>query len=143
MRVRIEAPLTVAGQAGLQRFGELITSFEGRIFQPSELVAPGPELEALAARNAARTRWSWTTEATSSGGDRLPGLAPDGWPSHDAPLRAGTELGPVTGVVDVRRSGYLFLPVAPLEIRRQAPRPEAPEVAPPLGRRRASSASRS
>ena len=131
MRVRIEAPLTVAGQSGLQRFGELITSFEGRIFQPSELVAPGPELEAMAARNAARTLV--LDDGSNEQNPRsVPYLAslPEGWPSHDAPLRAGTELGPLTGVVDVRRSGYLFLPVAPLEIRRQARRPEAPDVAP-------------
>lgn len=131
MRVRIEAPLTVTGQSGLQRFGELITSFEGRLFQPSELVAPGPELEALAARNAARTL-VLDDGSNEQNPREIPYLAslPDGWPSHDAPFRAGTELGPVTGVVDVRRSGYLFLPVEPLEIRRQAQRPEAPEVAP-------------
>jgi len=130
MRVRVEAPLTVTGHSGLQRFGELITSFEGRLFQPSELEAPGPELAALASRNAARTLVldDGSNEQNPAAVPYLAAL-PDGWPSHEAPLRVGTELGPVTGVVDVRRSGYLLLPLEPLEIRRQAPRPDPPSVA--------------
>jgi len=130
MLVRIEAPLTVSGQFGLRRFGEVITSFEGRLYQPTELHAPGPDADQAAAANAARTlvlddgtdaQWPETVSwlAPSLGG---------GWPSDEAPFRAGSTLGPVTGIVDVRRGAILFLPLSPVEIVTQAPRPEAPVV---------------
>jgi predicted extracellular nuclease len=130
MLVRIEAPLTVSGQFGLRRFGEVITSFEGRLYQPTELHAPGPDADQAAAANAARTlvlddgtdaQWPETVSwlAPSLGG---------GWPSDEAPFRAGSTLGPVTGIVDVRRGAILFLPISPVEIVTQAPRPEAPVV---------------
>lgn len=126
MRVRVEAPLTISGNASLQRFGELITSFEGRLFQPTELHAPGPEAQEKAARVAARTLVldDGSTESWPQAISWIPTAA--GWPTDDLPLRAGTELGPVTGVVDVRRGGYLLLPLEPLEIVRDSPRPPPP-----------------
>src|SRR3990167_4873602 len=36
MLVRIDAPLTLSGTHTLERFGELIASFDGRLWQPSE-----------------------------------------------------------------------------------------------------------
>ena len=125
MLVRVEAPLTVTGHPDLQRFGEVITSFEGRLFQPTELHPPGPAVEALAARNAAArlvlddgSLEEWPSEVAYL----------SGWPDHDAPFRAGTELGPVTGIVDVRRGEYLLLPLEPVTKRTPAPRPPPPQV---------------
>jgi predicted extracellular nuclease len=130
MLVRVEAPLTVSGQSGLQRFGELITSFEGRLFQPTEIYPPGLEAQAKAARVAARTLVldDGSTESWPRSVGYLPGPGPDGWPDHDAPLRAGSVLGPVTGVVDVRRGGYLLLPVERIQVVESAPRPAPPAL---------------
>ena len=40
-RVRIAAPLTLAGTDGLERFGELTVAFDGRLWQPTEVAVPG------------------------------------------------------------------------------------------------------
>ena len=40
-RVRIAAPLTLAGTDGLQHFGQLTVAFDGRLWQPTEVAAPG------------------------------------------------------------------------------------------------------
>ena len=40
-RVRIAAPLTLAGTDGLERFGQLTVAFDGRLWQPTEVAAPG------------------------------------------------------------------------------------------------------
>lgn len=131
MRIRVEGPLVVAGQSGLLRFGELITAMGERPFQPTELHPPGPEADALAVSNAARML------VLDDGSDAQWPDEPaflDRWPDHDAPLRAGSELGPITGVLDVRRGGFLLLPDSLIEVTRQAPRPvEPPTVGPEEG----------
>lgn len=135
MLVRIEAPLTVSGQSGLQRFGELITSFEGRLFQPTEIHPPGLEAQARTARVRARTLVldDGSTESWPERVSYLPETGPDGWPTHEAPLRAGSVLGPVTGVMDVRRGGYLLLPLERLDVVEAAPRPDPPGLPLPPG----------
>jgi len=125
MLVRIEAPLTVSGHAGLQRFGEVITSFGGRLYQPTELHPPGPEADALAARNAAATL-VLDDGSTEQWPESVPWLP--GWPDHDAPFRAGSVLDPVTGVVDARRGAYLLLPDRPVSVAQPALRPDPPQV---------------
>jgi uncharacterized protein len=125
MLVRVEAPLTVSGHSALQRFGEVITSFDSRLFQPTELHPPGPAAEALAARNAA-ARLVLDDGSLEEWPSQVPYLS--GWPDHDAPFRAGTVLGPVTGIVDVRRGDYLLLPREPVTERSPAPRPPPPHV---------------
>jgi uncharacterized protein len=126
MRIEITARLTVSGQFGLRRFAELQVSFGGRIYQPTELHAPGPAADSARAANALRMLVL---------DDGLDEQWPDalrwmegGWPTEAAPLRAGSLLGPVTGVVDVRRGNYLILPVEPVVVAHQAPRPEAPQA---------------
>jgi uncharacterized protein len=125
MLVRIDAPLTVSGQGSLFRFGELVAAFDGRLFIPTELAPPGAGAAAVAARNDAR-RMVLDDGSDAQWPPDIPWLAE--LPTHDAPLRAGSELGPVTAVVDVRRGGYLFLPVEPVVVTRQASRPEPPRV---------------
>ena len=55
MRVRINAPLTVSGHHRLARDGELVASFGGRLATPTEVAAPGPQAQAVAAENARRS----------------------------------------------------------------------------------------
>lgn len=54
-RVRVVAPLTISGSHDLARFGELIASFDGRLWQPSEIAAPGStRIQQVLADNARR-----------------------------------------------------------------------------------------
>lgn len=127
MLVEVVAPLTVTGQFGLRRFGELQVSFDARLYQPTELHAPGPAADSARLANEARLL------TLDDGTDRLwpeelgwmegPG---GGWPSDDAPLRAGSVLAPITGIIDVRRGSYLLLPVEPVQVVSQAVRPDPP-----------------
>jgi uncharacterized protein len=122
MLVRIDAPLTLSGTHTLERFGELITSFDGRLWQSSELATPGSaDAKRLAADNARRTL-----------------LLDDGSAKHDPttvwyvkdgqPLRTGTVLTGVQGIVDQRAGGWrLQLTAAPTIAAPQ--RPAAPQVA--------------
>jgi hypothetical protein len=41
MRLRVEAPLTVTGNDALLRFGEVDLAFDGRLYTPTEIAAPG------------------------------------------------------------------------------------------------------
>jgi hypothetical protein len=52
MRVRIAVPLTIA--AADDRDGSLLASFGGRLFVPTEVAAPGPHAQRVAADNARR-----------------------------------------------------------------------------------------
>ena len=124
MRLRITVPLTVSGNHNLTRQGELIASFDGRLVQPTELAAPGPEAAAIAADNARRTLLL---------DDNRLGKDPRSlWflrePLSDrAPLRAGSLLEDVVGVLDQRRGDYRLQLAEPLRVR-HASRPRAPGV---------------
>jgi predicted extracellular nuclease len=125
MRLHIDAPLTVTGNDGLMRFGELITSFEDRRFAPTERAAPGPAAEALAAENArVMLRLDDGLSAQNPG---------EPWflaePLADArPLRTGSVITGATGVLDQRFGSHRLQLTAPLGGIRQAPRPAAPTV---------------
>lgn len=124
MRVHLDLPLTVSGNETLTRFGEVVLAAGGRLVTPTELVLPGAEARALERANAAR---------------RI--LLDDGSPRTDPrhiawlsapldpqqPLRAGSVLEGLVGVIDERYGGYRLHAVAAPERIRQAPRPAAPE----------------
>jgi predicted extracellular nuclease len=124
MQLAIGAPLTVSGNEGLARYGELVASFDGRLFQPTELAAPGPEVARIRDDNARRTLLL---------GDASSGKAPHPlWflptPLSDAaPLRAGSTLHQVAGILDQRRGKYRLRLTARFAAD-QAPRPAAPDV---------------
>lgn len=122
MLVRIDAPLTLSGTHTLERFGELITSFGGRLWQTSELATPGSaEAKRLAADNARRTLL-----LDDGSAQRDPATV---WYVKDGqPLRTGTVLTGVQGIVEQRLGGWrLQLTVAPTIAAPQ--RPAAPQVA--------------
>lgn len=125
MRLRISG-LGITGNHALMSYGELLASFGGPLVHPTELAAPSPGNPAAAAENA-RRRLVLDDGRTSRNPERLwflPAL-----PSDAAPLRIGSRLGPVEGVLDQRFGGHRLQLVAPLEIVEQAPRPPAPKVA--------------
>lgn len=122
MLVRIDAPLTLSGTHTLERFGELITSFGGRLWQSSELATPGSaEAKQLAADNARRTLL-----LDDGSAKRDPATV---WYVKDGqPLRTGTVLTGVQGIVEQRLGGWrLQLTAAPTIAAPQ--RPTAPQVA--------------
>ena len=122
MLVRVDAPLTLSGSHTLGRFGELIASFDGRLWQPSELATPGSaEAKRLAADNARRTLL-----LDDGSAKRDPATV---WYVKDGQaLRTGTVLTGVQGIVEQRLGGWrLQLTVAPTIAAPQ--RPAAPQVA--------------
>lgn len=122
MLVRIDAPLTLSGTDALGRFGELATSFDGRLWQPSEVAAPGSaEAKRLAADNARRT-------LVLDDGSSKRDPATVWYVKQGQPLRTGAVLTGVQGIVDARHGGWrLQLTVAPTIAA--AERPAAPQVA--------------
>ena len=122
MQVRVEAPLTVSGSGNLDRFGELVASFAGRLWQPSEIARPGsPEFKQVLASNAVRRL---VLDDASSRRD--PGSV--GYLAGRAAPRAGSVIDRVEGIVDQRHGSYRLQLTAPL-LWQPAPRPVAPLVA--------------
>jgi predicted extracellular nuclease len=125
MLLTIGVPLTVTGNDGLSRFGELMTAFEGRLFAPTELAEPGPEATAIAADNARRLLR--LDDGSLAPGAPDPWFLPEPW-DHDRPVRTGSVVHGATGVLDQRFGSYRLQLTEPLAQVAQAPRPPAPSV---------------
>jgi predicted extracellular nuclease len=125
MRLQVEAPMTVTGNDGLMRFGELIVSFAGRRFAPTERAAPGLEADALAQENFhVMLRLDDGLSAQDPG---EPWFLPEPL-SDERPLRTGSVIHAATGVLDQRFGGHRLQLTAPLGDITQAPRPAPPTV---------------
>ena len=125
MAIALAVPLTVSGNDGLSGYGEITASFGGRLFQPTELAEPGPAAQALAADVARRTLL--LEDGRDSATPANLWFLPD--PLDDAhPLRCGSRLETVAGVLDQRRGQYRLRLSQPIRLRQQ-PRPPAPTVA--------------
>lgn len=125
MRLAIATPLTVTGNDALGRYGELLVSFGGRLFAPTELAPPGAAALAIAAENARlllrlddgrRAQDPGTPWFLSTGQDD----------AH--PLRVGSTLHGVAGVLDQRFGSYRLQLTEEIARVEQAPRPPAPDV---------------
>ncbi|HEX4854003.1 ExeM/NucH family extracellular endonuclease [Arenimonas sp.] len=125
MLLQVDAPMTVTGNDGLMRFGELVVSFDGRRFAPTERTAPGPEADALAQENFhVMLRLDDGLSAQNPG---------EPWflrepLSDERPLRTGSVIAGATGVLDQRFGSHRLQLVAPLGAITQAPRPAPPTV---------------
>lgn len=126
MRVRVAVPLTVSGNHTLQRFGEVELAFGGRLFTPTEKVAPGAAARQRLAENRARRLLLDDARADPEPAtiDWLPEPLSDA-----APVRAGSVLHGVSGVVDERFGRHRLQAERPVQRIEQAPRPPVPEVA--------------
>jgi predicted extracellular nuclease len=124
MLLKIDAPLTVSGNEGLASYGELTASFGARLFQPTEVAAPGAAANALAQENARRTLLL-DDDRTSKDPQNLWFLS-KGLNAAE-PVRAGSVLRGVVGVLDQRRGSYRLQLTEKLEVQ-QAPRPAPPTV---------------
>jgi predicted extracellular nuclease len=117
MRVRIAAPLTVAGTHRLERDGELLVNFGERLRTPSDAVAPGDAARAMAADNARRTLR--VDDGSTADRPETVWFLP-----KDTDLRSGSRVARLEGVVDQRGGGYLLMPTTTPKFRpAQAPRP--------------------
>ena len=126
MLVTITVPLTVTGNEDLARFGELRASFGGRLFVPTELAPPGPAAQGIAAENA-RLMLRLDDGRTSRDPKTL-WFLPGKRLKAEAPLRVGSVLGGVTGVIDQRFGSYRLQLSEAIGSIEQAPRPAPPQV---------------
>lgn len=121
-RVRITAPLTVTGTDQAERFGELTVAFDGRLWQPSEVAAPGSEAFRQIVTDNTRRRL-----VLDDGSDERDPKAIS-W-LGDQPLpRVGAQLRNVEGIVDERHGSVrlnLSEPLA-LPMFKRAGAPQVP-----------------
>lgn len=125
MRVRVSVPLMVSGNHALARHGELQVVFGERLWQPTEVLAPGPGAAARAEQDGRRL----LVLDDARRGDWPSNLWPLPEPlSASAPLRAGSRVHGVEGVVDQRFGNFRLQLTTALARIEQAPRPAPPEV---------------
>ena len=124
MWVRVVVPLTVVDNRNLLLFGELLAAFEGDVFVPTELHPPGPKSRALAEDN--QRRLILIDDARQSRNpERLWFL--QAMPNAEQPLRVGSRLQRVEGVIDERYGSRRLQLTSKLTEIEQAPRPAAPD----------------
>ena len=124
MWLRFGVPLTVSGNGSLLRFGEIVASFGGRQWQPTERHPPGPQAK-VALDDALRRRLILDDNRDGEFPEKL-WFLPAGL-SAAAPLRSGSELHEVEGVLE-QRYGWRLQLTASLDRIEQAMRPEAPKL---------------
>lgn len=129
MWLRIDAPLTVSGNDGLLRFGELSVAFGARLRQPTDVHPAGAEARALAAEQDRRSL-ILDDARRAEYPDRL-WFLPEPL-SNAAPLRAGSELAGAEGLLEQRYGRWVLQLRGDLTISSQAPRPPLPELQPGL-----------
>jgi len=122
-RVRLAGPLSVVGNEALTRAGELVVSFDGRDFSPTELDAPGPRSEARALANRLtrlvlddgqldtypRKLWYLPAALTA-----------------ETPWRVDSQVSGVEGVLEQRDGAWRLQLTNRIDSVVQAPRPSAP-----------------
>jgi len=121
MAVRIQAPLTVAGSHDLGRYGELLASFGGRLWQPAELARPGSAEHARIAADNARLRL-----LLDDGGSGRP-HGPVPYLEGGRAPRVGSTITAAEGILEHRHGSWRLQLTAPLALQ-PAPRPAPPTV---------------
>lgn len=130
MQLEIATSLVVSGNSGLLRFGELVASFDARLAQATELQSPGEAARRLEADNLRRQLI--IDDARNSEYPRELWFLPEPL-SADAPLRAGSRLHGLRGVLDQRHGQYRLQLTEAIGRVEQAERPAPPT--PPAGMR--------
>jgi predicted extracellular nuclease len=125
MRVALPGPATVVSNWDLLRFGRADVSLAGRLYQPTERHAPGPEARGLAEANA-RAQLVVDDLQESEDPTRIAWVGPR--PTAARPWRVGTELDGLAGVIDERDGRHRLHVTTPPAAVRQAPRPAQPPV---------------
>lgn len=120
MLITFPQTLTVTEVYNLGRYGELMLAAEGRLFQPTNVAAPGAP--ALAVQTANDLRQFILDDGLNI---QNPDPAPYGLDGQHS-VRAGDTLTGVTGVLDQRFGVYRVQPYEPPQITPANPRPAAP-----------------
>lgn len=129
MWVRVESPLTVSGNDGLIRFGELVVSFGDRLRQVTDVFPPGADARALAQEQDRRTL-VLDDGRRSEYPDRLWFLSEP--LSNEVPLRAGSTLAGAEGLLEQRGTRWVLQLRRDLVVTAQAERPQLPSLQPGL-----------
>src|SRR5262249_48895461 len=136
MLVTIAQPLTVTGNFLLGRFGSVDLSVGGRLFQPTQVVDPGPAAISLQSLND-RSHLLLDDLSNAQDPTPVPYLDPD--PAAGgriaATRRVGDTLPSLTGILDgsfPSDGAYRIRPTGAVTFTSGNPRPSAP---PPVGGR--------
>lgn len=126
MLVTFPQELTISEVYNLGRYGELLLSADGRLYEPTHIARPGDPALAVLADNARR---SITLDDGNNQQNVDPTRYPVGGLSAANGVRDGDTTTGVTGVLDQRFGMYLIQPVGTFEITPSNPRPaEPPDV---------------
>lgn len=118
MLVRIDAPLTLNSTD--TRFAETIASFDGRLWTPTELAAPGSDQIKQVEADNARRRLVLDDGSNRRDPEQVSYLA-------DGVVRGGSVAQGALGIVDQRHGQYRLQLTEPLSTAAAA-RPDAPKV---------------
>ncbi len=119
MLIQIQQPLYVTGNYTQGRYGEVELSVGGRLFNPTNVVEPGPDALALQDLND-RSRIQLEDGSTTQNPVPVPYIGTDNT------LRAGDTLSGLTGVLHYAYGTYEVHPVGTITFTRVNDRPAAP-----------------
>lgn len=122
-RVLIAGPLSVVGNEGLARNGELLVSFDGRDFAATELSAPGPAAQQRAEANR-RTRLLLDDGQLNTYPQKL-WFLPEAL-TAETPWRVDSQISGIEGVLEQRDGSWRLQLTNPIRSVKQAPRPLLP-----------------
>ncbi|MCB8943279.1 MAG: ExeM/NucH family extracellular endonuclease [Ardenticatenaceae bacterium] len=124
MLVAFTHDLHVTEHFTLGRYGEVDLSVNGRLYQPTNLVAPGAPAQALQELND-RSHIVLDDALNIQNPDTV--IYPDPGLTYTNTLRTGALVHNLTGVVDYRASSYRIQPVGAVDFSNTADRPAAPD----------------
>lgn len=127
MLVVLDQPLTVTENRNLDRFGEVVFAADGRLLQPTQVAAPGPDARKIAAANLLN-QLIVDDGSTRRNPDPIP--YPGGGLAAANTLRLGDRVEGLTGIVSFGFDAYRLQPTQTLRWVKANPRPAAPE---PIG----------
>ena len=119
MLVNVAQTLTVTGNFELGRFGSLDLSASGRLFNPTNVVAPGAQAVALQDLND-RSRIILDDASSTQNPNPIP------YKDGNQSRRVGDTLPSLTGILDDRFSAYRIHPTVPPGFVNSNPRSSAP-----------------
>ncbi len=117
--------LVVTEHYNLARFGELMLSVNDRLWNPTNVVAPGAPALALQALNN-RSRIMLDDGLNTQNPATV--IYPDPGLTYTNTLRTGARVPALTGVLDYRANAYRIQPVGIVSFTNTADRPPTPDV---------------
>jgi uncharacterized protein len=124
MLIKVNGPLTVTETFTLARFGEVVVSAGGRLFQPTNYVEPGPQAQAEQQLNDRRRLLIDDGRNGTPADGQVPYI-----PTTESVFRQGFTTPNVTGVLGYGFDNYRLQPTTPIEWIPANPREPAPLTA--------------